>query len=183
MRTIVMEIVFDPFENRSDRDVRNLLGAAFITSLHQADPKPVTEAVNALENEALSEESLQYIQDRCVRYDAVLQDMSLHGPPCDIYAVGAQLWDTRLFFECHEWLEQNYRTTQGVEKKVLQALIRTAGSFELLAYGKQKAAVSVAVKALAALEAYPLKIPAVFNIHPKKVLLERVVKGDFDLFL
>ena len=177
-----MVILFDPFENRPDRDVRNLLGAAFIKSLHQADPKPVTAALNALENDALSEDALQYIQDRCARYDAVLQDMSLHGPTHDMYAVGARLWDTRLFFECHEWLEQNYRTTQGVEKKVLQALIRTAGTFELLAYGKQKAAVSVAAKALATLEAYPLKIPAVFNIQPKKDLLEGVVKGDFDLF-
>ncbi|MGD9687768.1 MAG: DUF309 domain-containing protein, partial [Desulfobacter sp.] len=81
-----------------------------------------------------------------------------------------------LFFECHEWLEQNYRAAQGQEKKVLQAMIRTAGTFELLAYNRKKAAVSVAAKALAVLEPHLLQVPESFDIHPKMALLRAVMK-------
>jgi alanine dehydrogenase len=94
----------------------------------------------------------------------------------DLYATAALLWDESLFFECHEWLEQNYRTLQGQEKKVLQAMIRTAGTFELLTYNRKKAAVSVATKALSVLEPHSLQVPESFNIQPKIARLKTVIK-------
>lgn len=172
-----MKILFNPFEDRTDRDVRNLLGSAFICALHKGDQTPVAQAVSDLGQKKLPGPAQTYIKARYDRYAAVLAQMSsnpLWG--ADIYATAGLLWDEALFFECHEWLEQNYRTVQGQEKKILQAMIRTAGTFELLAYNRKKAAVSVAAKALAVLETHFLQVPESFNIQPKIARLKSVIK-------
>lgn len=173
----MMKILFNPFEDRTDRDVRNLLGSAFICALHKGDQTPVAQAVSDLGQKKLPGPAQTYIKARYDRYAAVLAQMSsnpLWG--ADIYATAGLLWDEALFFECHEWLEQNYRTVQGQEKKILQAMIRTAGTFELLAYNRKKAAVSVAAKALAVLETHFLQVPESFNIQPKIARLKSVIK-------
>lgn len=174
----MMKILFNPFEDRTDRDVRNLLGSAFICALHKGDQTPVAQAVSDLGQKKLPGPAQTYIKARYDRYAAVLAQMSsnpLWG--ADIYATAGLLWDEALFFECHEWLEQNYRTVQGQEKKILQAMIRTAGTFELLAYNRKKAAVSVAAKALAVLETHFLQVPESFNIQPKIARLKSVIKA------
>jgi hypothetical protein len=173
----MMKILFNPFEDRTDRDVRNLLGSAFIRALHKGDDTPVAQAVSDLGRKKLPDRAHSYIKARHERYTAVLSQISsnpLLG--ADIYATACLLWDEALFFECHEWLEQNYRAAQGQEKKVLQAMIRTAGTFELLAYKRKKAAVSVAAKALAVLEPHLLQVPESFDIHPKMARLRAVIK-------
>ena len=173
----MMKILFNPFEDRIDRDVRNLLGSAFIDALHKGDPAPVAQAVSDLERATLPDPAQRYIKARYHRYIVVLEQVSsnpLLG--ADIYATAGLLWDESLFFECHEWLEQNYRAVQGQEKKVLQAMIRTAGTFELLAYNRKKAAVSVAAKALSVLEFNLLQVPESFNIQPKIARLKAVSK-------
>ncbi len=154
----MMKIRFNPFEDRTDRDVRNLLGNAFISAVHKGDPAPVAQAVSKLRQKTLPGPVQRYIKARYERYAGVLAKISsdsiLGG---DVYAVAGLLWDEALYFECHEWLEQNYRDVQGQEKKILQAMIRTAGTFELLAYNRKKAAVSVAAKALSVLEPHCFK--------------------------
>jgi len=174
----MMKILFNPFEDRTDRDVRNFLGSAFIRALHKGDHTPVAQAVSDLGRKKLPDRAQSYIKARHERYTAVLSQI-LSNPllGADIYATACLLWDEALFFECHEWLEQNYRAAQGQEKKVLQAMIRTAGTFELLAYKRKKAAVSVAAKALAVLEPHLLQVPESFDIHPKMARLRAVIKG------
>ena len=172
----IMEILFNPFENRTDRDVRNLLGSAFICALHKGNQTPVAQAVADLDLRKLSGPAQDYIKARYDRYAAVLAQMwssPLWG--ADIYATASLLWDESLFFECHEWLEQDYRAVQGQKKTILQAMIRTAGTFELLAYDRKKAAVSVASKALAVLESHLLQVPETFNIQPKIARLKVVI--------
>lgn len=172
-----MQILFNPFEDRTDRDVRNLLGSAFICALHKGDQTPVAQAVSDLGRKKLPAPAQNYINARYDRYLAVWAQMSSNPlVGADIYATAGLLWDEGLFFECHEWLEQNYRALQGEEKKVLQAMIRTAGTFELLAYNREKAAASVAAKALAVLEPQFLQVPESFNIEPKIARLRTVIK-------
>ncbi|WP_020588689.1 DUF309 domain-containing protein [Desulfobacter curvatus] len=173
----MMKRLFNPFEDRADRDVRNFLGSAFILALHKKDLAPVDQVVSDLDPEKLSGPAQNYIKARYELYTAVLAKMSSNPMlSSDIYATAGLLWDDALFFECHEWLEQNYRGLKGQEKKILQAMIRTAGTFELLAYNRKKAAVSVASKALAVLESYFSQVPESFNIQPKIVRLNAVVK-------
>lgn len=173
----MMKILFNPFEDRTDRDVRNFLGSSFISALHKGDQTPVAQAVSDLGRKKLPDPAQSYIKARYERYTAVLSQISsnplLGG---DIYAIASLLWDEALFFECHEWLEQNYRAVQGQEKKILQAMIRTAGTFELLAYNRKKAAVSVAAKALAVLDLHFLQVPESFDIQPKMVRLRTVIE-------
>lgn len=175
----MMKIQFNPFENRTDRDVRNFLGSAFIGALHRADPGLVAQVASTLRQTTLPDPAQRYISARLNRYAGVLDKIS--SDPilsADIYAVASLLWDKALFFECHEWLEQNYKDVQGQEKKILQAMIRTAGTFELLAYNREKAAVSVAVKALSVLESHGLHVPESFNIQPKITRLKAVIKDS-----
>ena len=171
-----MEILFNPFEDRTDRDVRNFLGDAFIQALHKGDQHPVSQAVADLGQKSLPGRARAYVQARCDRYEAVFAQISSGSfQGTDIYATAGLLWDESLFFECHEWLEQDYRALKGQEKKVLQAMIRTAGTFELETYGRTKAAASVAAKALAVLEPHFLQVPESFNIQPKMARLKAVV--------
>jgi len=171
------EIEFNPFENRTDRDVRNLLGRAFVRALHKGSRSPVAQAVADLDPEKLPGPAQNYLKTRYDRYTAVLAQMASNPPlGADIYATAGLLWDESLFFECHEWLEQDYRTFQGQKKRVLQAMIRTAGAFELLAYNRKKAAVSVAAKALAVLEPHISQVPESFHIQPKIDRLRTVIK-------
>ncbi|NDY73789.1 DUF309 domain-containing protein [Desulfobacter hydrogenophilus] len=173
----MMKILFNPFENRTDRDVRNYLGSAFIDALHTGDPTPVAQAVSNLRLQKLPDPAQRYMNVRDDRYTAVLEQISSNSLlGADIYAIAGLLWDESLFFECHEWLEQNYKAVQGQEKKVLQAMIRTAGTFELLTYNRKKAAVSVAAKALSVLESHILRVPKSFNIQPKIARLKAVIK-------
>lgn len=173
----MIKILFNPFEDRTDRDVRNLLGSAFISVLHKGDQTPVTQAVSDLDRKKLPAPAQSYIKARYDRYAAVLEQISSNPLlSADIYATADLLWDESLFFECHEWLEQNYRTVQGQEKKVLQAMIRTAGTFELLTYNRKKAAVSVATKALSVLDSHFLQVPESFNVEPKIARLRTVIK-------
>lgn len=55
-------------------------------------------------------------------------------------------------------------------------MIRTAGTFELLAYNRKKAAVSVAAKALSVLDSHFLQVPVSFNIQPKIARLRTVIE-------
>lgn len=177
MSAHMMTKSFNPFENRPDRDVRNLLGSAFIDALLKGDPALVAQAVSSLEQEKMSDSVRMYIKQRSGRYTEIWAQISAHPAlAADIYALAGLLWDESLFFECHEWLEQNYRTLQGQEKKILQAMIRTAGTFELLAYNRKKAAASVASKAVAVLEEHFLQVPESFNIEPKMSRLKIVIK-------
>lgn len=178
MSADMMTKQFNPFENRRDRDVRNLLGSAFIGTLHKDDPALISRAVSSLGQKKLPDPAQKYIKQRSGRYADVLAQIAAHPNwASDIYAVAGLLWDESLFFECHEWLEQNYRNLQGQEKKILQAMIRTAGAFELLAYDRKKAAVSVASKAMAVLEEHFLLVPESFNIAPKMARLKTLVNS------
>lgn len=177
MSRCIMEILFNPFEDRTDRDVRNILGSAFILALEKGDPAPVIQAVSDLGALKMSGAAQGYIKTRYDRYPVVLAQISSNiALKKDFYAAAGLLWDESLFFECHEWLEKDYRALQGQEKKILQAMIRTAGTFELLAYNRRKAAVSVAAKALSVLENHFLQVPESFNIQPKIARLKVVVK-------
>jgi hypothetical protein len=178
MSADMMNQQFNPFESRTDRDVRNLLGSAFIGTLHKGDPALVARAVAGLGQKKLPVPAQMYIKERSRRYNDVLAQVTAHPAlASDVYALAGLLWDEALFFECHEWLEQDYRTLQGQAKKNLQAMIRTAGTFELLAYDRKEAAVSVASKALAVLEEHFLQVPESFNIAPKMARLKTVIKA------
>ncbi len=170
------DVNFNPFESRACRDVRNHLGSALLKAIARQSPDAVTAMAADIDTAPLSPSVTAYIRDRLSRYEAVMGMMkSKKYFSKDLYPIAGLLWDEGLFFECHEWLEQGFAGLHGRDRDLRQALIRTAGTFELLAYGRTGPAVSTAAKALAVLEIYQEQIPEAFHIQPKIKRLKAVV--------
>ncbi len=167
---------FNPFESRACRDVRNRLGSALLKAIDGQSLDGVTAMAADIETGPQPPSVTAYIRDRLSRYEAVMGMMK--SKPYfskDLYPIAGLLWDEGLFFECHEWLEQGFAGLHGRDRELRQALIRTAGTFELLAYGRTGPAVSTAAQALAVLEIYQKQIPKAFHIQPKISRLKAVV--------
>jgi len=88
----------------------------------------------------------EYITDRIARYQSALQGIS--KGPVDVFWRALVLWDQKLFFEVHEVLEHAWYQATGDNKKILQAMIRSAGVYIKLEYGYTEAAGKIANRAL-----------------------------------
>lgn len=142
---------FDPFNNRLCRNVRNALSEAFKEVLDQKDMQPAQRIAGFFLDDAAPAFIKAYIDNRLAAYEGVLagiRDHRLHDP----LDVAMLIWDHRLFFETHEYLEQYWMTAAGDEKKLLQAIIRGAGAYVHLEQGNLTGARRIADKALAVLE-------------------------------
>ncbi|WP_022666831.1 DUF309 domain-containing protein [Desulfospira joergensenii] len=171
-----MKSEFNPFENRRSRDIRNRLGSALIDSIHKGDLKPVRQAAAAFDLGKEEHRTAEYVENRMTRYETVLEKIRAQRiPPEELYWIADLLWCEDLFFECHEWLEQNWQTVSGLEKTILQALIRSAGAFEFLTWDRTQSARLTASKALSVLYCHRENIPARFSINPKIKCLEKLV--------
>lgn len=144
---------FDPFNNRLCRNVRNALSEAFKKALEQNDIQPVARVAGFFVEDQLPACVKSYIEKRMTAYRQVLDDVAanqLQGP-LDVAFV---IWDRRLFFETHEYLETYWMEAKGDAKKLLQAIIRAAGAYVHLEQGNMSGAKRISAKALAVLEAH-----------------------------
>jgi hypothetical protein len=142
---------FDPFNNRLCRNVRNALSESFKDVLEKRDMHAVRRIAGFFLNDPQPACVDTYINRRLAAYEQVLADISRRhlDDPLDI---AVAIWDHRLFFETHEYLEQYWMTADGDEKKLLQAIIRAAGAYVHLEQGNLTGATRIAGKAVAALE-------------------------------
>lgn len=152
---------FAPFENRLCRDIRNGLAKSFLTALHERRMDPVDRTILALKQQELAPCHAAYIDNRLARYQTILTHFE--SIPTDVFTTACLLWDQALFFECHEWLEPFWIQAKGREKKLIQALIRSAGTYALLEAGRTSGAKKTAGKALAFLRANTSIIPDIFT--------------------
>lgn len=152
---------FDPFEDRLCRDIRNRLSEHFLTAVQAQDRDILINFAHTQKQKTLDPHHLNYIDDRIKRYEKVLNlaDSESRGP----YPMAKLLWDQKLFFECHEWLEPFWINAAGPDKKALQALIRAAGAYVLLEANRISGAHKSAQKAIALLQEYKSQIPALFK--------------------
>ncbi len=161
--------MFDPFENRISRDIRNQLSERFLFALRELTPDPIEKAGKALKTTAPDPDHINYINDRTSRYNMVLNQLkaikSKTGQQADPFETARLLWNRDLFFECHEWLESFWVKASGSEKKIIQGLIRAAGAFVLLEAGRQPAAETSAQKAIALIQDYGNELPASFDLQ------------------
>ena len=142
---------FDPFNNRQCRDVRNALSVAFIAALVQQDLRPVQHAADDFAADRLPETVRAYIDKRLAAYATVTASLR-RQPAADPLAVAFRIWDSGLFFETHEYLEEFWMGADGERKKLLQAVIRAAGTYVHLEQGNIKGAARIAAKAIEGLE-------------------------------
>jgi hypothetical protein len=159
------ESAFDPFNNRLCRDIRNDLSISFMTAIRSRDLAAAVDVVKKYTSKDVEPLVADYMQSRLYRYQRVLQSIEVQNIlPDDTYRIACRIWNQSLFFEFHEWLEHVWHNTDGPEKGMLQALIRSAGVYLLLESGRRNGAKRMAAKAVAGLIECRSSVPDFFNV-------------------
>jgi hypothetical protein len=93
-----------------------------------------------------------YLQDRLPRFEQVLKDwrqIRSVQPALDRdLMLGADLFNEKLFFDCHEYLEGAWRRSEGEEKIMIQGLIQAAAAFHKLELGSLEGCAELLDKAI-----------------------------------
>ncbi len=142
--------IFEPFQDRLSRDVRNALSRALALALAERNPAPFETAAASFLNRDPDRCYKDYIESRLNRYRLAFARIQLGDQ--DPFRQGLVLWDLQLFFEMHEVLEHAWYHAEGNRKTVLQAMIRAGGVYVKLEYGYTRQAAKIAAKALSVLE-------------------------------
>ncbi len=142
---------FDPFNNRLCRNVRNALSEGFTDALEQNSMQPVRRIAGYFLDDDPPPVVRTYIDQRLAAYQQVLED-NRKVQRADPLDVAVLVWNRRLFFETHEYLEPFWMTAGGDEKNLLQAFIRAAGAYVHLEQGNERGARRIAAKAVPVLE-------------------------------
>ncbi len=167
MLLVMTDTLFDPFNDRLARDIRNRLTRTLVGHLATCDLAPVRrEAATLLATLALATHHRAYIDDRLRRYEAAcaaIRTDNLRDP----FRRALVLWNQGLFFEFHEIIEEIWHNTRNdPEKQALQALIRAAGVYVHLAAGRPQVAARMAAKATSGLIAHGPALPVPLNLAP-----------------
>ena len=140
------EQIFNPFEDRLSRDIRNDLSEGLAKAVETGNSEKLTKIIDGYLQQQLPDCYKHYIKDRCVKYEIALK--AIEAGVTDPIQQGLILWDLELFFEVHEILEHAWYTAEGDLKQTLQALIRAAGVYIKREFGFLDAASRIASKAI-----------------------------------
>lgn len=144
------EPVFNPFEDRLSRNIRNDLSAGLAIAVETGNGDALAETMAKYRQQPLSRCYLTYLEDRSSRYETALK--AINAGIIDPIQRSVILWNLGLFFEVHEVLEHAWHTAEGNMKQTLQALIRSAGVYIKWEYGFHDSARRIAAKAIPVLE-------------------------------
>ena len=142
--------LFNPFEDRLSRDIRNNLSEGLAEAVETGNSDKLTQIVDYYRQQPLADYYRNYLEDRNTRYEQALKTIEDITDPIH---QGLVLWNLGLFFEVHEVLEHAWYSAEGNMKLTLQALIRAAGVYIKREYGFNDAANRIAAKAIPVLEA------------------------------
>lgn len=137
--------LFNPFEDRLSRDIRNGLSETIIEVLETGSPETAVAAASSYRRQSLGSIYTAYIDQRLDRYKCALAALN---PGDSVLHQAAVLWDLQLFFEVHEILEPAWIAAKGDEKRLLQALIRAAGVYINLELGYRQRAAKIGAKTI-----------------------------------
>lgn len=166
---------FDPFQSGECRKTRNTLSESLMEAIQDRDMTPPKKAARRLESAHKYENIREYINNRLERYGEVIKCLQAENiSPDETYKVVLLLWNNRLFFEVHEWLEPKWLKADGAEKEILQALIRAAGTYILLEYSRYKGAKKMAAKAVVILRRHRELLPDYLNCELLTAKLEAI---------
>ena len=165
---------FDPFTDRTARDIRNTLSESFTAALAAGDPgKYLIEARNWREQNTAALHA-DYITDRLRRYDRVFDAIREDGID-DPLQQALVIWNRGLFFEFHDHLEGVWKSATGDQKQALKGLIKAAGVYIHLEHHHLQPAQSLALKAYRLLRNYAHCLAFIDN---HKTLLEKLKSAD-----
>lgn len=165
---------FDPFSDRTARDIRNTLSQAFVASLTAMDPAEYLAAAGRWRGKKPSALHADYIDDRLRRYDRVFRTIREEGID-DPLQQALVIWNQGLFFEFHDHLEKLWQAATGDQRQALKGLIKAAGVYIHLEQNHRQAAESLAMKSYQLLRQYPHCLTFIANYE---ILLEKLNSGD-----
>jgi len=137
---------FDPFSDRTARDIRNSLSTALVSDLSTFKGQMVDRVARSWESQKLLPLYQDYIRKTRERYHQIvvqLKSAQIKDPRLQALA----LWNADLFFELHELLETIWHGTQGVTRTGLKGLIQAAGVYVHCLRGNLTAARGLADRA------------------------------------
>lgn len=164
---------FDPFNDRTARDLRNSLSSAFIATLinpGNVDDTPFIKEIQKWQARGLPEHHQRYLLQTQIRYQQVRQDIMSKGVT-DRRQQALVLWNAGLFFEMHELLETIWHAAHGTERIALKGLIQAAGAYVHSLRGQLKAAQGLACRAHQNLQAGRSSLNFISNLDQ---LLDRL---------
>ncbi|PHR30092.1 MAG: hypothetical protein COA36_01535 [Desulfotalea sp.] len=165
--------VFNPFEDRFSRDMRNALSSALASAIETGVDTPLLALIEDYRSRDLAPHYQNYFQDRWDRFTKALTSIQ---PDQEPIAQAVILWNHGLFFEVHEVLEHVWYHTLGNEKLVLQALIRAAGVYVKQEYGYTATASKIAGKSWPVLKENAQLLTPYFNPGPLILALQHLDK-------
>jgi UDP:flavonoid glycosyltransferase YjiC (YdhE family) len=163
---------FDPFSVRKARTLRNQLSQAFVEALNQNESSHVEQVISALSQNTREFVYRQYISDRKERYQRVFEQIRKH-PRAEPLARMLFIWNARLFFECHEYLEPMWLEAQGNRREAIKGLIQAAGAFVHLERGQREPATRMAAKAVELIGKHRNQLAFIKNINEFLATLTR----------
>ena len=154
--------LFDPFNDRLSRDIRNDLSESLLTCLRERRPTAARTVADRYLGGHPGPVYVSYIRNRLERYARFLEQ--LDEDETDPLRLGFALWDLGLHFEVHEVLEQAWLRAAGDDKALFQALIRAAGVAIKRECGSVAAAAKMAAKARPVLERHRARLAAYTDV-------------------
>jgi hypothetical protein len=162
------EQLFNPFEDRLSRDIRNDLSEGLAGAIETGSSEKLKQTVEQYRKQPLAQCYKEYLEARYGSYKKALE--IINKGIKDPIQQGLVLWDLELFFEVHEVLEHTWYSAEGNMKKTLQALIRAAGVYIKREYGFNDSAIRIAAKAIPVFEENRALLEPYFE-------LERLIGG------
>lgn len=166
-----MTPLFNPFEDRLSRDIRNDLSESVIEVLSLRSMAPAVVVAESYYAQGVEKVYRQYIETRLIRFQKVLDELPRDAT---LLKMAALLWDSDLYFEVHEVLEPEWMSATGDDKLLLQALIRAAGVYLNLELGYHERAAKIATKALPILRQFIHELREDLNADALVESLERL---------
>ena len=169
-------MMFDPFENRLCRDIRNSLGHAFVLAIQTKDMDSFKKVADQYQPDTRPEPVRDYIRHREACLKIIYEKINTFPiSPKDEVSISILLWNLELFFEFHEWVEIKWNSAFGRNKKAFQVLILCAVTYEQLLYKRRRPAEKAAVKALLLLNEYRDALPEGFGAD---LLIQKLTGPD-----
>jgi len=161
---------FDPFTDRTARDIRNSMSEAFVATISARNPAAYLNVARQWRKQNLSPLHADYIDDRLLRYERFFDGIAADDIT-DPLQQALIIWNQGLFFEFHDHLEAIWKSAIGDKRQALKGLIKAAGVYVHLEHHHLRAAKSLAMKSYDLLRQFPHCLAFIANYE---TLLEKL---------
>lgn len=168
-------MIFDPFESRLCRDIRNDLGAGFVKSVQQRSFTPFHSSLDKFQNYIDRKPTGTYIKNRFTLLHNIINQIETNEPRIEnVFSILQWFWDHQLFYEFHEWVEELWQIENGNSKKALQALILAAVACEQHHYNRVSPARKLSDKAIKKFYQFGSYLPEIMDANDFIRVLKKI---------